>query len=361
MSDVEDPLVTIDDFRAVAMTRVPSAIFDYIDSGACDEITVNANRGDFDAIALLPFCLRDVCQLDLSVNLLSKSFQFPIGFSPTALHRLVDEDGEISTARAAKELRVPMIVSSMSSITLEDVVAGSGNECLWFQTYILRDRGFTKDLVHRAEDAGYKAIVVTVGCPVTGKRDKNIRNRFRLPDDVTAANFTQRDRADHNNPIHSFDGAELDASVTWRDVELLRDGTKLPVIVKGIMNPLDVAPALDLDLSALILSNHGGRQLDTTMSTIRALPEVAEALSGRIPLLIDSGFRRGTDILKAIALGADAVMLGRPVVWALAVDGRDGVVKAVNLLVEELRTAMRIAGCASLRELRENAPSIMRR
>jgi (S)-2-hydroxy-acid oxidase/4-hydroxymandelate oxidase len=249
----------------------------------------------------------------------------------------------------------------MSSISLEDVARDSGNENLWFQTYIFKDRELTKELIRRAEKSGYKAIVVSLGCPVTGKREKNLVNRFALPEHVVAANFAKRNVIVHNNPIHSVDGAELDPSLTWSDMEWLRCNTGLPIMLKGVMNPLDVAPALDLQVSGLIISNHGGRQLDTTESTVRILPEVAAAASGRIPLLVDSGFRRGTDVLKAIALGADGVLLGRPVVWALAVDGEEGVVDAVDLLIEELRIAMQIAGCSSVDGIRKDSSSIIRR
>ncbi|WP_433364799.1 alpha-hydroxy acid oxidase [Streptosporangium sp. CA-115845] len=350
----------IDDFRMLARERIPPHIFDYIDCGACDEITSRANRRDLDEIRLLPLCLRNVADLDLRTSLLEHSFSFPIGFSPTAFHRLVHESGEVSTAKAAKTLNIPMIVSSMSSIALEDVVRGSANENLWFQTYIFKDRALTKDLIQRAESSGYQAIVLTVGCPVAGRRYKNVRNRFALPDHVVAANFKQRKVVVHNNPVHSVDGAELDPALTWNDVEWLRGRTSLPVMLKGIMNPLDVQPALDLQVSALILSNHGGRQLDTTESTIRMLPEVAAAVSKRTTLLIDSGFRRGTDVLKAIALGADGVLLGRPVMWALAAGGEKGVIDAVGLLLEELRIAMRIAGCQSIDEIRKNSSAIIR-
>jgi (S)-2-hydroxy-acid oxidase/4-hydroxymandelate oxidase len=353
--------VKVEDFRALAEAKLPPNVFDYVDGAACDEITSRANRRDLDGIRLLPLCLRDVSELDLSMGLLGQSFSVPIGFSPTALHRLVHEGGEVSTAKAAKTLGVPMVVSCMSSVALEDVAHDSGYENLWFQTYIFKDRELTKELIRRAERSGYKAVVVTVGCPVAGIRDRNVANRFALPDHVVAANFTRRDVVVHNNPIHSAAGAELDPSLTWRDIEWLRSGTGLPVMLKGIMNPLDVAPALDRSVSGLILSNHGGRQLDTTESTIRALPDIAAAVSGRVPLLVDSGFRRGTDVLKAIALGADGVLLGRPVVWALAVDGEQGVVDAVNLLIEELRVAMRIAGCATLQAIREDSTDIIRR
>jgi isopentenyl diphosphate isomerase/L-lactate dehydrogenase-like FMN-dependent dehydrogenase len=353
--------VQIDDFRTLAKARIPSDVFDYIDCGAGDEITVRANRQDLDDIRLLPLSLRDVSEPDLSVGLLGRSFRVPLGFSPTAFHRLVHDGGEVATARAAKTVNVPMTVSAMSSIALEDVAVRSGHDDLWLQTYIFKDRAVTTRLVRRAEEAGYRCVVVTLGSPVPGKRDKNIANRFVLPTSVTAANFGRCDVVVHNNPIHSVAGAELDASLTWHDIDWLRRNTALPIILKGLLNPLDVAPALDLGIAGIVLSNHGGRQLDTTMSTIAILPEIAAAVSRRVPLLVDSGFRRGTDVLKAIVLGADAVLLGRPVMWALAVSGERGVVDAVGLLAEELRIAMQTCGCASLRDIRRNAAAIIRR
>ena len=355
----ENP-VNLCDFRTLAEARIPPEIFDYVDSGACDEITARANRRDLDDIRLRPLSLRNVADLDLSVRLLEHQFSFPLGFSPTAFHRLVHNDGEASTATAARTLNVPMIVSSMSSIPLEDVAARSGNENLWFQTYIFKDREVTKALVQRAERAGYRSIVVSTGCPVPGKRDKNIANKFALPEGVAAANFNRRDRVVYNNPIHSVDAAELDPSATWKDIAWLRSNTDLPILLKGIMNALDVAPALDLQVSGIIVSNHGGRQLDTTESTIKALPEIVAIVAGRVPVLVDSGFRRGTDVLKAIALGADGVLLGRPVLWALAVDGEKGVIDAMNLLIDELRIAMRIAGCSTSATLRDHCRDLLR-
>lgn len=351
----------IPDFMALAQTRMPAAVFDYIESGACDELTKTANRRDLDDIRLLPLCLRDVAHVDLSVDLLDRSYPFPVGFSPTAFHRLAHPDGEVSSANAARTLGIPMIVSSMSSVSLEEIAQRSGNEDLWFQTYLFKDRGLTAELVQRAEESGYKSIVVTIGCPVPGKREQNIRNGFALPDGVAAANFGVTSRVVHNNPIYSAEGAELDPAVTWNDIAWLRGRTPLPIILKGIINPLDVAPALDLRVAGLIVSNHGGRQLDTTESTITMLPDVAAAVSGRVAVLVDSGFRRGTDLLKALALGADGVLLGRPVLWALAVDGERGVIGAVDLLIEELRIAMQLVGCASVRALRTNAPAVIRR
>lgn len=353
--------VKLDDYRKVARSRLPAHIFHYIDGGACDEITVRTNRREMTRIRLLPLILRNVSDLDLSTDLVDHRFSAPIGFSPTAFHRLVHEGGEAATARAAKTLNVPMILSCMSSVPLEEVVARSTNQNLWFQVYIFKDREVTKELVHRAEQAGFQCIVVTVGCPVAGKRDKNLIHKFTLPPSVSAANFKPNDVVVHNNPIHSAQGAEFDPSVTWSDIEWLRGRTKLPLMLKGVMNPVDVAPALDLQISGLIVSNHGGRQLDTTESTIQMLPDIAEAVSERVPLLVDSGFRRGTDVLKAIALGADTVLLGRPVVWALAVNGEAGVVDAIVMLREELRIALQISGCCSIEDIKKNAAAIIRK
>jgi len=360
-ADKRRDAVKLDDYRRLARARLPRNIFDYIAGGACNESTVRFNERDMDAIRLLPLALRDVGDLVLSTDLFGHSFSAPIGFSPTAFHKLVNEDGEAATASAARRLNVPMILSSMSSIALEDVASRSDNRELWFQTYIFKDRAMTKELLERAEQSGYRSIVVTIGCPVAGKRDKNITNKFTLPVGVFAANFNRSNVIVHNNPIYGVERAEFDPSVTWSDIEFIRSQTSLPIMLKGIMNPNDVAPALDLQVSGLIVSNHGGRQLDTTESTIRILPEIADAVGGRVPLLVDSGFRRGTDILKAIALGAHCVLLGRPVLWALAVNGEAGVLEAVNMLREELVIAMQISGCRSIEEIRKNAQTIIRR
>jgi isopentenyl diphosphate isomerase/L-lactate dehydrogenase-like FMN-dependent dehydrogenase len=353
--------IVLDDYRALARTLLPAAVFDYIDSGAGDEVTCRVNRRDLDGLMLVPLCMRDVSAPTLTMDVLGRSFRVPIGFSPTAFHRLVHADGEIATANAAKALSVPMIVSSMSSVSLEEIAASSGHDDLWLQTYIFKDRGVTRELVARAECAGYKAIVVTLGCPVPGKRDRNLRSGSFASAGVTAANFSCTNWLALNDPIRAATGAELDPSLTWRDLAWLRQLTALPIIAKGVMNPRDVAPIIDMELAGVIVSNHGGRQLDTTASTISMLPEIAAAIAGRLPLFIDSGFRRGTDVLKALALGADGVFLGRPVVWALAAGGSVGVITAIELLVTELRIAMQLAGCPGVAEARRDAPQLLRR
>jgi (S)-2-hydroxy-acid oxidase/4-hydroxymandelate oxidase len=352
--------VALEDYRTLARALLPPAVFDYIDAAAGDEITHRANRRDLDDLALLPLSMRDVSAPELAIHVLGRSFRFPIGFSPTAFHRLVHPDGEVATARAAKTLGIPMIVSCMSSIALEDIAGQSGNDELWLQIYIFKDRQLTRELVERAERAGFRAIAVSLGCPVPGKRDRNLRSGSPAPAEVAAANFVSSDRLDLSNPIHSV-AAELDPSLTWRDIAWLRDHTALPIIAKGLMNPRDVAAALERELSGIMVSNHGGRQLDTTASTISVLPEIAEAVAGRVPLFVDSGFRRGTDVLKALALGADGVFLGRPVLWALAAGGDTGVAAATRLLVDELRMAMQLAGCPGIAEARRDAPDLLRR
>jgi 4-hydroxymandelate oxidase len=352
--------VTVEDYRTLARELLKPEVFDYIDGGAGDENTCRVNREDLDRLSLLPLCLRDVSTPKLAMSVLGRSVRVPIGFSPTAFHRLVHPDGEVATARAARTLEIPMIVSAMCSVSLEEVAEQSGNENLWLQIYIFKDRELTRQLVRRAEQAGFKAIVVSLGCPVPGKRDRNLRNSFRLPGEVSAANFGRSDRVDFNNPIHSVADAELDPSLTWRDIAWLRDITALPLIAKGLMNPRDVAPALEVKLSGIMVSNHGGRQLDTTVSTIRILPEITKVVADRIPVFIDGGFRRGIDVLKAIALGADAVFLGRPVMWALATGGENGVAAMANLLVEELYVAMQLAGCPGIAEVRRDAPYLLR-
>jgi isopentenyl diphosphate isomerase/L-lactate dehydrogenase-like FMN-dependent dehydrogenase len=342
--------VTLDDLRSLARAAIDPVVWEYIDCGAGDGRTQRANEEHLDRIGIVPRCLRGASAPAHAMAALGHTFRYPVGISPTAFQRLVHDDGEIATAQAAAAAGVPMIVSAMSSVALEDIAQAAPEASLWLQTYLFKDRATTAELVARAERAGYAAVVVTLGCPVPGRRDRLIRGCFQLPDDVRAANFGRRDRVDFNNPIHSVD-VELDAAATWRDLAWLRGVTRLPLVGKGVIDPRDVAPALEAGLSAIMVSNHGGRQLDGTIATIAALPAVVDAAAGRLPVFVDSGFRRGTDVLKALALGATGVFLGRPVLWALAAGGRDGVADALTMLGAELRVAMQLAGCASLSEL----------
>lgn len=341
---------TISDYRLLAKHKLPKQIFDFIDSGSCNEITKQNNRDAFDTIKIRPFCLRDVSCIDSSIQLLGYELSSPIMIAPTAFHQLLAEQGEVSTAKAAKTCTIPMIVSSMSNRSLEDIAAYSMHDALWLQIYIFKNRTLTEELIQRAEKAGYKGILVTVGVPVTGKRDRDVRNQFMLPRELSTGNFKS---TVNNEVLYNFTAHELDPSLTWSDIEWVLSITKLPVILKGILNPLDAEKACQLKISGLVVSNHGGRQLDTAEAAINALPDIVKVVNGRVKVLLDGGIERGTDIFKAIALGADALLLGRSVLWALAVNGEKGVEAMLNMLKEEFETTMKLTGCCSIQEIKD--------
>ncbi len=348
--------VLVDDFREHAKGLLKQAIFDYIDASAVDGLTSRANRGDFDRLSLLPLAMRDVSTVDYTRAYFGKSNRLPIGISPMAFHQLAHPEGELATAGAALHAGAPMVVSAMSSRLLEDVAAHAKGASLWLHVYLFRDKGLTRDLISRAEDAGYEAITLGLGCPALGKRPVNLRNGFTLPDDIRAVNLAGDGR---DRQGLSWVNTDLDAAATWADVEAVCRQTKLPVIGKGVMNPLDVAPALGAGLSGLMVSNHGGRQLDGACSTIRALPGIVAAVNGRVPVFLDGGIRRGTDVLKAMLLGADGVFVGRPVLWALSTSGGAGVAELLSILTDELRLAMQLSGVASIKEARSLAKDLL--
>ncbi|STX37068.1 alpha-hydroxy acid oxidase [Legionella feeleii] len=347
--------VKISDYRYLAQQKISKEIFDFIEGGACDEITRKNNRNAFDKVDIRPFCLRDVATIDSTAKLIGYPIPTPLLLAPTAFHQLVDASGELSTAKAAKSLGIPMVVSSMSNKPLEEIAAQSKHQQLWFQVYIFKERAITEELVRRAEQAGYKAIVLTVGVPFSGKRERDIKNLFSLPKQLTTGNFKSNVNAE---VIYDFTAAQLDPSITWRDVEWLKTITPLPLILKGILNPLDAKEACQLNVDGIIVSNHGGRQLDTTEATLLALPDISKAVGGRTMILLDGGIERGTDIFKAIAWGADAVMLGRPVLWALAVDGERGVLTMLSMLISELEMAMKLAGCKTIKAVKDFGPHL---
>ena len=265
--------------------------------------------------------------------------------------------GEFDTASAAKTMGVPITISAMSSRSLEEIADHAKGARLWLHVYVFSNRELTRKLIARAEKAGFEAISLGLGCPALGKRPVNLRNGFVLPDGVKAAYFYDSSASQKEL---SWVDAELDPSVTWSDVAALCRETSLPVIGKGIMNRLDVPSALDAGLSGLMVSNHGGRQLDGALSSIRALPDIVSAVAGRVPVFLDGGVRRGTDVLKALSLGASAVFVGRPVLWALSVNGSRGVLDMMSILTDELRLAMQLAGCTNVKDARSMAAELLR-
>jgi 4-hydroxymandelate oxidase len=328
------PLASLADYEGLARRRMSHQAYEYVAGGAADELTLRANRDAYDRLRLDPRVLVDVSRLDTRVMLLGRELAFPVLIAPTAYHRMVHPEGEIATARGAAAARAAMVVSSFSTATVEDI-AKAGKGPFWFQLYVQPDRGFTRELVQRVEAAGYEALCLTVDTPTIGPRDRQARAGFALPPGVVEENMRR-----NGKPVEGV----LDPSMAWKDVEWLRSFARVPVLLKGILHPADAVRAAEVGAGGVLVSNHGARNLDTLPATIEALPRVVDAVQGRLPVLVDGGVRRGTDVLKALALGARAVLIGRPSLYGLAVAGADGVAGVVNLLRSELEMAMALTG-----------------
>ncbi len=352
----EGDRVTVDDFEAQARARMPRMIFDYYAGGAGDEWTLAENRRAFQRWVLRPRVLADVSDVDLTTTVLGREVAFPILIAPSAFQRLADPDGELATARATKSAGSLMVLSTISTVPLEDVAATG--VARWFQLYVMQDRSLTEGLVRRAHAAGYEALVLTVDTPYLGLRLRDVRNRFRLPPDVDMANLPEvslpaspggpGDGDEPGSRLQEFFAADHDHSLNWDDLPWLRSLAPIPLVLKGILTAEDAHRAVAEGVEGIIVSNHGGRQLDSVPAALDALPEVVEAVQGRAEVLVDGGVRRGTDVLKALALGARAVLVGRPPLWGLAVDGEAGVGAVLELLRDELLLAMRLAGARSV-------------
>ncbi len=348
-------LINVFDFEEAARERLDPMTFDYYASGAHDEITLCDNHAAFDRLRLRYRVLRDVTRRDVSVRLLDRKLSMPILVAPTAFQKLAHPEGELAMARACGELGTAMILSTLSTTRMEDVT-GAATGPVWFQLYVYRDRAATEDLVHRAREAGCEALVVTVDAPFLGTRERDVRNRFHLPEGLALENLTAEGlrgvpAAAGGSGLTAYAADLIDAGLTWEDLEWLRGLAGIPVLVKGIVHPEDARLAVEHGASGIVVSNHGGRQLDTAPATIEALPGIAEAVDGRLPILLDGGVRRGTDVVKALALGAAAVAVGRPALWGLAVDGAAGVVRVLEILRDELDLALALCGCTSPSEV----------
>jgi len=351
--------------KSLDKTTLAPSHFDYYRGGAADELTMKRNCQAFAEISIWPRMLVDISKRDMSLSLAGQEIDMPIVIAPTAFQALAHSQGELATAAAAKKLNTIMTLSTLSNHDIEEV-AKAGNH-LWYQLYVYKDRAITKDLVARAEANNYKALVVTVDSPVLGRRERDIRNQFTLPPGLRAANLEKfalgninKNKNDSNNnqdsDLASYIASLYDTSLTWKDLEWIISLTKLPVLVKGVLRGDDAIKAVAAGAKGIIVSNHGGRQLDTTISTIEALPGIIAAIekansshsNAGVEVLLDGGIRRGTDILKALAMGAKAVMIGRPVLWGLALSGQSGVEAVLNLLKSEFDLAMALSGCGNL-------------
>jgi len=348
------PFLNLTEVEAAARARLTGLAYEYYAGGANDEVTVRENRLAFERIALRYRVLVDVTRRSTGTTVLGQPIEFPVLIAPTAFQRLACDEGEVATARAAAASGTIMILSTPSTCTIEDVAAIAGPK--WFQLYVYSDRALTESLVERAERSGMSAIVLTVDAPLLGRRERDLRNRFHLPDGVRLANVPSSGSVPMpgnvgESGLASHHASGIDAGLTWRDVEWLRSRTTLPIILKGIVRGDDAARAVDTGVAGIIVSNHGGRQLDTAIPTVRALPDVVDAVKGRVEVLIDGGIRRGTDVIKALALGARAVLVGRPVVWGLAAGGEAGVKRVLDLLRSEIDLAMALCGCPTIPDI----------
>ena len=359
MSDCLPPLaripaeiVAVTDYEPYARARVEPSAWAYLTGGGADEITLRANRGAFDALRLNPRVLTDFARsAGTEVTLFGRTFDHPILLAPVAYQKLAHPEGELATVQGAAAARAGMIVSTHASVSLEEI-ARAAQTPLWFQLYVKADRGVARELVQRAEAAGYAALVLTVDAPVGGVRNGEQRAQFRLPPGVTAVNLPgAAPMGGRGIPPGSLRDGLLAAAPTWKDVEWLQSLTRMPVLVKGILSVEDAGRAADVGAAGIVVSNHGGRTLDTLPATIAALPRIADRIGGRIPLLLDGGIRRGTDVLKALALGATAVLVGRPLLYGLAAAGAPGVAHVLNVLRGELEGAMALTGRATLAEI----------
>jgi len=351
-------VVSLATHEAHARTVLDANAWSYFSGGAADELTLDANSRAWSSIQLLPRVLRSVAGGHTRTELLGRTLAHPIMLAPVAWQRMAHPDGEMATAFAAAAQGAGLVLSTQASTPLETVaqaISGdAGRGPLWFQLYLQHDRAFNLALIQRAEAAGYEALVLTVDAPVQGVRDRERRAGFKLPAGISAVNLAGLSAAPPlalaAGQSALFDGL-LESAPTWSDVEWLVANSRLPVVLKGILHPDDARQAAALGVAALIVSNHGGRTLDTAVATAYALPRIVEAVGAAMPVLVDGGIRRGTDVLKAIALGARAVLVGRPYVYGLANAGAVGVAHVLRVLRDELEIAMALTGCATLQQV----------
>jgi len=361
LQQIPASIAALADYEAFARDRMSEQAWAYMAGGAADELTLRDNCAAFQRLRLRSRALPDLSAGHTRLELFGQRLEQPILLAPVAYQKLVHPDGELATALAASAARAGMVVSTQASVTLEEI-ARQAQTPLWFQLYVQPDREFTRELVQRAEAAGYRALVVTVDAPVNGLRNREQRAGFALPEGIEAVNLrgmrTLPPSVGRIGEPVLFGSPLLAAAPTWRDLAWLRSLTRLPLLVKGVMHPEDACRALAEGIDGIIVSNHGGRTLDTQPPTIEVLAEIALAVEGRVPLLLDGGIRRGTDVFKALALGARAVLVGRPYVFALAAAGAPGVCHAVQLLRAELEVAMALTGCRTLADI---VPSLVER
>ncbi|MFL6618909.1 MAG: L-lactate dehydrogenase [Povalibacter sp.] len=367
---------SVSDFRELARRRLPKILFEYIDGGSYAEATLRRNVADLESLALRQRVMRDMSGLDMKVNLMGQPFNMPVGLAPVGMAGMYGRRGEVQAARAAAEAGVPFCLSTVGICSLEEVTRAG--VAPWFQLYVLKDRGYMRDLVRRAQAAGSAVLVLTVDLPMPGARYRDVRSGFRgltgwralanrAKDGITHPGWVW-DVWLHGRPhtLGSVSGAlgsrqdigdfltwmadNFDRSVTWKDLDWVRSEWKGPIVIKGVLDPEDARDAVRMGVQGIIVSNHGGRQLDGVRSSISALPVLADAVGGDLDVYFDGGVRSGLDVLKALALGAKACFIGRPWAYALGAGGQQGVKRMLDTLRAELEVAMTLTGCSSIQQ-----------
>lgn len=367
---------TVEDLRKIALRRLPRGVFDYIDGAAEDEVTMRANSAAYRQLTFSPRVLRDVSEVDISSTLLGKPMQFPLVLAPTGFTRIAHPDGELAVARAARRTGIPYGLSTLGTRTIEEVAA-VGSDRLWFQVYTWKDRDLVADLIRRSADAGYEAICLTIDTAVLGRRERDVRRGFTLPpkvgpativdgiihpgwswefltsEPIVFANVAGTHVGDGTDAISlaEYVGQQFDAGLSWDDVDWLRGQWDGPIVLKGIQSVEDARIAVDHGVEAIAISNHGGRQLDSAPATLDLVAPIAEEVGGRTEIICDGGARRGSDIVKAVALGADAVMTGRPYLYGLGAAGEAGVDQVLSNFASEMKRTMQLIGCTSVADL----------
>jgi 4-hydroxymandelate oxidase len=346
--------MTLTDLEDLARSKLPKSVYDYYAGGAHDEVTLRENTAAWARLKLHYRVLVDVSQRSTATTVLGQPVSMPVLVAPTAFHRLATPEGELATVRAAGKAGTVMILSSLSNTPVEEVVKASTGP-VWFQLYVYKDRAATLDLLARVEAAGCKALVLTVDMPMAGLRERDVKNRFVLPETLEVANMSAAGYGTMTPTVGSgfaaYIAERLDPALSWKDVAWLESKTRLPLLVKGLIRADDARHAANAGAKGIVVSNHGGRQLDGSPATSEVLPRITQALGGDCEVLVDGGVRRGTDVLKALAYGAKAVLLGRPILWGLAAEGEEGVTRVLEMFRSEVDLAMALAGCASVGEV----------
>uniref|UniRef100_A0A023FM60 (S)-2-hydroxy-acid oxidase n=1 Tax=Amblyomma cajennense TaxID=34607 RepID=A0A023FM60_AMBCJ len=353
-----DMVVTVDDLQRLGLPKLNDTVRDYYESGADQEQTLYENTAAFKRWRLLYRVLADVVNRKTTTTMLGKEVTMPLGIAPSAMQKMAHKDGEIGTATASQEAGTVMILSTLSSTSIEDLRKAAPNATLWLQLYVFKNRTVTETLLERALCANFSAVVLTVDAPTWGQRIVDVRNAFKIPEGITLGNFDESIYSNFDSSSKTGSGLTkytndfFDQSLTWESVQWLKNATRLPIVLKGIITPEDAELAAHYGVKAIIVSNHGGRQLDGSPATIEALSSVVKAVRERLEVYLDGGVRTGTDVIKALALGAKAVFVGRPALWGLAYNGTDGVRKMLDIFRTEINRTLALMGHSSVFTLR---------